>query len=54
MNNSHILQCIVINPNEQTSHQNLINGDIYEMKKALEQWNSNMKTFEEINPQDSD
>ena len=53
MNNSHILQCIVINPKEQTSLQKLINGDIYEMKMALEQWNTNMKTFEEITPQDS-
>ena len=53
MNNSHILQCSVINPKEQLSLQKLINGDIYEMKKTLDQWNNNMNEFEKITPQDS-
>ena len=53
MNNSHILKCSVINLKEQLSLQKLINGDIYEMKKTLDQWNNNMNEFEKITPQDS-
>ena len=43
MKNSHILQCFVINLKEQLSLQKIINGDIYEMKKTVDQWNKNMK-----------
>ena len=53
MNNSHILQCFVINPIEQLSLQKRINENIYEMKKTLDQWKNNINKFEKITPQDS-
>ena len=53
MNNSHIFQCVVLNPEEQTSIEKLINGDIYEMKKTIIRWNQNIMKIEEITSQDS-
>ena len=42
MKNSHIFQSVVLNPEEQTSIEKLINGNIYEMKKTLIRWNQNI------------
>ena len=53
LNNSHILQCVVLNQEEQASIEKLINGDIYEMKKTLITWNQNIQKIEEITSQDS-
>ena len=53
MNNFHIFQCEVFNPEEKTHIEKLINGDIYEMKQALNKWNQNLKKIEEITQQDS-
>ena len=53
MNNSHIFQCVVLNPEEQTSIEKLINGDIYEMKNTIIRWNQNIMKIEEITSQDS-
>ena len=53
MNNSLIFQCVVMNPEEQTSIEKLINGDIYEMKNTIIRWNQNIMKIEEITLQDS-
>ena len=53
MNNSHIFQCVVLNPEKHTSIKKLINGDIYEMKKTRIRWNQNIIFFLEITSQDS-
>ena len=53
LNNSHIFQCVVLNPEEKTSIEKLINGDIYEMKKTLNTWNENIMKIEEITSPDS-
>ena len=53
MSNFHIFQCEVLNTEEHTNIENLINGDIYEMKKTLNRWNQNLKKIEELTSQDS-
>ena len=53
MNNFHIFQCEILNTEEHTHIENLINGDIYEMKKTLNKWNKNVKKIEELTSQDS-
>ena len=37
MNNYHIFQCVVLNPEEQTHIKKLINWNIYEMKNTEEE-----------------
>ena len=53
MNNSHVFWCVVLNQEEQTSIEKLINGDIYEMKKTLNTCNQNVQKIEGIASQDS-
>lgn len=43
MSNSHILQCQILNDGEmKTSINDILNGTIPDMKKALEQWRKNL------------
>ena len=53
LDNEHILNCWILNPEEQYSIDSLINGNIHEMKKFLQKWNRNVKNIEEITSPDS-
>ena len=53
MNNFHIFQCEILNPEEKTHIEKLINRNIYEMKQALNKWIQNLKKIEDITPQNS-
>ena len=50
--NSHILQCTILNQVEEINIEDLINGDINTMKTALLKWNINIKKIEEISTLD--
>ena len=52
LDNSHILQCKVLNPKEQKSIEDLINGDIITMKRTLFEWNRRITKMEELSAQD--
>ena len=53
LNNSHTLRCKILNQGEESSIEDLINGDINTMKKLLLKWNQRMKMFEELSTLDS-
>ena len=53
LQNYHILICKILNQGEESSIEDLINGDINTMKKLLLKWNQSMKIFEEISTLDS-
>ena len=50
--NSHFLQCTILNQVEENDIEDLINGDINTMKTALLKWNKNIKKIEEISTLD--
>ena len=45
--NPHILICTKMKEPSSETYEKLTNGNIMEMKKALEAWKTNMKTIEE-------
>ena len=51
MSNFHIFPCGVLNTGEYTHIENLINEEIYEMKKTLKRWNQNIKKIEALTSQ---
>ena len=51
MTNFHIFQCEVLNTGEHTHIENLINEEIYDIKKTLNRWNQNIKKIEELTSQ---
>ena len=53
LENDHILNCLVLNQEEQNDLDGLINGDLKNMKKLLRTWNINMQKIEELTSPDS-
>ena len=53
LDNEHILNCGILNPEEQSNIDSFINGNIHEMKNFLQKWNRNVKNIEEITSPDS-
>ena len=53
MENPHIYLCPVLNKEPQGDIDNLLNGTLYEMKLALQQWRENMKKIEYFDSMDS-
>ena len=53
LKNDHILECLVLNTEEQNNIDGLINGDLMNMKKLLTKWNINLQKIEEITLPDS-
>ena len=51
--NSHVLNCEVLNQESKFDLNSLINGSLNEMRICLKQWKENMKNIEAIDSMDS-
>ena len=53
LDNEHILNSLILNPEEQYNTNILINGNLHEMKKLVQKWNTNLKNIEQLTSPDS-